>query len=254
MPPARRRLLAVVAAVVALAVAGVVAVALLRGETPEVEQRSLGPVVLVPGYGGRTASLEPLRVALEAAGREVSVVETAGDGTGDLRQQAEALGEVVDDALRRSEAPSVDVVGYSAGGVVARLYVAELGGDEVVRRVLTLGSPHHGTANAATALQTAGTCPEACAQLSPDSDLLRRLNAGDETPPGPRWVTVRTAADAVVEPVESAQLEGAVNVLVQDVCPGSRTGHGDLPGDPVVRAVLETALGVADPAPPARCP
>jgi triacylglycerol lipase len=136
------------------------------------------------------------------------------------------------------------VVGYSAGGVVARLWVRDRGGAKVTRRILTLGSPHHGTSQAALGAEFAGGCSKACQQLVPDSDLLRRLNAGDETPAGPLWVTVRSTSDQVVTPVDSAALDGALNVVVQDLCPGSTVAHGDLPGNPVVLATLTSALGV----------
>ena len=96
----------------------------------------------------------------------------------------------------------------------------------------------------------AGGCPVACERLVPDSDLLRRLNAGDETPDGPRWATVRSTGDQVVTPVDSAALDGAVNILVQDVCPGSSASHGELPGDPVTLAALTSVLGVDPPRPP----
>lgn len=245
-------MIAVGAAVLAVVV--VLVLAVTGGDQPEVDQAEPGPVVLVPGYGGGPDSVEPLREVLAAAGRDVAVVDTPGDGTGDLREQAEVVADVVDDALERYDASSVDVVGYSAGGVATRWYVRELGGDAVVRRVLTLGSPHHGTDNVTTALQGAGSCPEACEQLAPDSDLLRRLNAGDETPAGPRWATLRTADDDVVVPVDSAVLDGAVNVLAQDVCPGVTATHGDLPLAPATRAMLASTLGVAEPSAPTSCP
>ena len=76
----------------------------------------------------------------------------------------------------------------------------------------------------------------------PESDLLRRLNAGDETPAGPVWATIRSTTDQVVTPVDSA-LSGALNIVVQDVCPGSVVAHGDLPRHPVVLAALDTVLG-----------
>jgi hypothetical protein len=109
--------------------------------------------------------------------------------------------------------------------------------------VLTLGSPQHGTNQAALGVEFAGSCPPACEQLVPDSDLLRRLNAGDETPAGPLWATIRSTTDQVVTPVDSAALSGALNIVVQDVCPGSTVAHGDLPGHPVVLAALDSVLG-----------
>jgi triacylglycerol lipase len=109
--------------------------------------------------------------------------------------------------------------------------------------VLTLGSPQHGTSQAALGAEFAGGCPEACEQLIPDSDLLRRLNAGDETPDGPMWATIHSTTDQVVTPVDSAALAGALNIVVQEVCPGSTVAHRDLPRHPVVLAALNSVLG-----------
>ena len=207
-------------------------------------------MLLVPGYGGRVASLDPLAAALRATGRQVVVVQRLGDGTGDLRAEAEHLRTVAEQTLPDTGAPSVDVIGYSAGGVVARLWVRDYGGAGLARRVLTLGSPHHGTSQAALGRELAGGCPVACEQLVPDSDLLRRLNAGDETPDGPLWATVRSTGDQVVTPVDSAALDGAVNILVQDVCPDATASHGELPGHPVTLAALDSVLGADRPASP----
>lgn len=239
--------------VVAAALAGCVALLAIAGwsayqagrlDGGSVDQGVAGPVVLVPGYGGRTASLDVLAEELRAAGRTAVVVRAVGDGTGDLREQAAALGDVVDELLASSDAPSVDVLGYSAGGVVVRWWAQEGGGVAQARRIVTLGSPHHGTdaASLANAVFGAG-CPEACQQLRPDSDLLTRLNADDETAPGPRWTSIWTESDEVVTPPSSGALEGATDVALQEVCPGIVVGHGDLPRDPLVTALVLEAFG-----------
>ncbi|SER17271.1 lipase family alpha/beta hydrolase [Microlunatus flavus] len=253
LSPQRRRLVVGLLVGVGALVLALVATTVVRGLTRggPVPQDQPGPVLLVPGYGGRTASLDPLAAVLRAEGRDVTVVSLLGDGTGDLDAQAAHLADVADDVLRTSGAPSVDVVGYSAGGVVVRLWVRDHGGGEQARRVLTLGSPQHGTSVAALGAQVAGGCPTACEQLLPDSALLRRLNAGDETPAGPEWATVRSGADQVVTPTGSAALAGALNVLVQDVCPTATTSHYALPADPVVAATVRSTLGAGPPAAPA---
>ena len=164
-----------------------------------------------------------------------------GAGTQDLREQAEHLGDAVDAALEETGAPSVDLVGYSAGGVVVRIYVADLGGGSHVRRAVTLASPHHGTDLAALAGSLGSTaCPTACQQLDPDSDLLRRLNAGDETPPGPVWVALWTEDDETVVPPDSGSLDGALDISLQSVCPGVHVGHADVPRTPEVIAIVES--------------
>lgn len=253
LSPARRRvvlLLVLAALLVVLVLAAVLVVRATVGKGAPVAQDRPGPVLLVSGYGGSTRALEPLRQTLEAAGRDVVVVPPVDGGTGDIQQQAAALGTSADDAMRRFGATSVDVVGYSAGGVVARAWVRDHDGAGVARRVLSIGSPQHGTSLAGLAVGLAGQCPPACRQLEPDSDLLRSLNARDETPRGPVFVSVWSTADEVVVPAGSARLSGALDFTVQSVCPGARTAHGDLPSDPTVQAALATTLGTAAPAAP----
>ncbi|MGY5882211.1 lipase family alpha/beta hydrolase [Modestobacter lacusdianchii] len=251
LSPARRRLVLALLAVVVLAVVAV-AVPLLSGRGDDAtvaapDQDEPGPVLLVPGYGGSTRSLQGLADRLTAVGRDASVVAVPGEGTGDLTASADALAAAVDDALARTGAGSVDVVGYSAGGVIARLWAAD-GGAEQARRVLTLGSPHHGTrvADLATSLAPS-QCPEGCQQLTTDSDLLAQLNAGDETPEGPSWVSIWTTDDTTVTPPESARLDGALELPVQAICADAQVGHGQLPTDPLVQAMVLAQLAAGPP-------
>jgi triacylglycerol lipase len=251
LSPARRRL---AVGVLALAVTAILAAAvvLVLGRSPgatgePVSQARPGPVLLVPGYGGSRASLQALADRLTAEGRDATVVAVPGDGTGDLGVAADALGAAAEAALERTAAGSVDVVGYSAGGVVARLWVAE-GGADVARRIVTLGSPHHGTTLADLAGAVApAQCPLGCRQMATGSELIAALNAGDETPDGPTWVSIWTIQDETVTPPDSARLEGAVNLPVQSVCDDARVGHGDLPRDPLVQAMVLAQLGAGDP-------
>lgn len=210
-----------------------------------------GPVLLVPGYGGATTVLEALAQSLRVDGREATVVSLPGDGTGDLRESAETLAAAVEQA--RGGAGSVDVIGYSAGGLVARLWARD--NADVARRVVTLGSPHHGTglAQLGAAFQP-GSCPTACLQMVPGSELLEDLNRDDETPDGPTWLSLWTTQDEVVTPPESARLDGAVNVPLQELCPGLQLDHGGLPLSPVVRSLVVQALSADELRAPTACP
>ena len=219
----------------------VLAVVLVRDRqtSPVVDPKRPGTVLLVAGYGGSTRSLDRLAERLRASGRTVQIVPPVGDNTGDLREQA----KVLDRSARReidAGAASVDVVGYSAGGVVVRIWAAELGGADLTRRVVTLGSPHHGTDVAALAAGLlAGSCPTACRQLAPGSDVLSSL---PEAPSGPQWTSIWTTDDDLVTPPTSASLRGAVDVELQQVCADARVEHGGLPTDPLTIGLVERAL------------
>jgi pimeloyl-ACP methyl ester carboxylesterase len=245
LSPRRRALLTAVVAALALAtlatVASVVGPRLFGGTRAVPLQDQPGPVLLVPGFGGGTGGLSVLAGRLRAAGRVATVVQLPDDGTGDLHDQAAVLDRYAAAALR-SGAPSVDVVGHSAGGVVARLWAQDHDGAHQARRIVTLGSPHHGAslASAGTAVGS-GACPVACQQLAAGSRFLTGLRRPVSTPP--EWLAVWTVQDETVTPVESARLEGAVNVAVQSVCPRAVLSHGDLPTSPLVAALVLAALG-----------
>jgi triacylglycerol lipase len=245
--PRRRLLVVALAVAVILAAVGALAVAAGRGR-PAGPGSVFGetPVLVVPGYNGTPASVGTMAARLRSAGRRVEVVDLPDRGTGDLRASARALGAAVD----RTGAARVDLVGYSAGGVVVRLWLADPVEALRARRVVLLGTPNHGTelAGAAAALGP-GLCGSIC-QLAPGSALLAELNRGDETPPGPRFFSIWTALDQTVVPPATAALDGAANIRVQDVCPSARLGHGDLVTSPLALGLVVEALEGTLPDPP----
>jgi pimeloyl-ACP methyl ester carboxylesterase len=242
----RRRVLAIgIAALVAAAVAAGLVVALRPGPSqpsgvPAINR--LGPVLLVPGYGGGTGSLDLLAARIRATGRSATVLHLPGNGTGSLTDDASELNTAVSQALARG-APSVDVVGYSAGGVVVLLWARRDDGAAKARRVITLGSPFHGTRLAAGAEGfVPGACPLACQQLVPGSTLLASLDAANPADL-PGWLSLWTTDDKTVTPPDSARLAGAVSLSIQALCPAMRISHSQLPANPVVTAIVLKALG-----------
>ena len=204
-----------------------------------------GPVLLVPGYGGNTGSLAQLAQRIRAAGRQATVLPLPGHGTGSLITDAAVLNTAVIQALSKG-APSVDVIGYSAGGVATLIWARQHDGGHKGRRIVTLGSPFHGAQIASDAEAfVPGACPTACQQLVPGSTLLSQLTAS-AVPSHPRWLSLWSTGDQTVTPPDSARLAGAVNVPVQSVCPADQITHSELPVNPAVTAMVLHAIG-ADP-------
>jgi triacylglycerol lipase len=244
----RRRVLVIVAAVlaVALLVIGGIRVGQRMTRTTPKHHVGTGPpaVVLVPGYGGNRHSLAVLADRIRRTGATATVVPLPSGGTGDIEVQAGVLNNYVNRAIQRG-ARWVDVIGYSAGGVVARVWDVEHNGAGKARRIVTLGSPLHGAQLAAAgAAVDPGACPPACQELVPGSALLTRM---ERVPFSgrPSWLSLWTIDDMVVQPPESGRLSGALNIPLQSVCPGAVIEHGQLPSDPLVVGIVLRALGPA---------
>jgi pimeloyl-ACP methyl ester carboxylesterase len=187
-----------------------------------------GTVILIPGYGGGAGGLQGLAGHLQAQGRTV-VVADIGDGYGDIVGYGRSVAALAT-SLINAGAPSVDLVGYSMGGLIARSAAASNPG--AVRRVVTVASPHAGTqlAGLGAFLGNSTNCPTACQQMAPGSDFLAALPvASDDT----RWLSAWSAGDDVVRPAESSELAGAANVEVTGRCGTGALDHGGVVQSPV---------------------
>jgi triacylglycerol lipase len=248
LSPRRRMLLGGVGLLVAAA--GVVAGVLVSRGEPEPVAGRPGAVLLVPGYGGSTGSLDQLATRIRGTGRTAIVVPLAGDGTGDLAVQARVLNGYVNQAIGAGSGP-VTVIGYSAGGVIAWLWDVDYGGQGRAGKIVTLGSPLHGARIAAVGTgYDPAECPVACQQLAPGSALLTQLQ--ESTGARPPWLSLWSTDDQTVQPPDSARLAGAVNVPLQSVCPGADIQHSQLPTAPLVVGLVLRELassGVSAPAP-----
>lgn len=100
---------------------------------------------------------------------------------------------------------------HSMGGLAARAWLRAHAADARVHRIITLGTPHHGTWLARFSAVPSGR------QMAPGSDWLRRL-AADESPQRRRLFTCYYSnCDNVVFPASVATLEDADNRFVPGV-------------------------------------
>ena len=182
-------------------------------------------VVFVHGLGANRSGFLPLQALLRLAGhrRQIAVSYRS---RGSIEALALRLKRELDERVGGGR---IDLVAHSMGGLVARFYVQQLGGERRVDRLVTLGTPHRGT-------HAASFIPSALVrQLLPDGPFIRHLN---ELPPPERTrvTSIVAGRDLLVQPVEAAACPyGEVRRL-------DELGHVELLFRPEVFAEVATAL------------
>jgi pimeloyl-ACP methyl ester carboxylesterase len=197
-----------------------------RDRPPEAGQKEI-PVLLVHGYLLTSASWWVLQRWLIQRGHPVYTVDL--DVFCDIDAYEQVLHDRVEAVCRATGSPRLLLLGHSMGGLAARAYLRRCGGARIARLV-TLGSPHHGSVLARLAPGRNGHA------MRPGSAWLQRL-AQDE---GTGWpvpvVSIYSCHDNFVAPQDSSRLEGAANVAIGGI------GHLTLPFSRRVRDVLADAI------------
>src|SRR5262245_29833434 len=104
------------------------------------------PVVLVPGYVCNRGLWWALARALRARGVDCWPV-TLEPVYGPIDDLVVPFAAAVDEVLAETGYSQVVIVAHSMGGLVARAYLRDYGARKVAR-LITLGSPHHGSVHA----------------------------------------------------------------------------------------------------------
>jgi pimeloyl-ACP methyl ester carboxylesterase len=163
------------------------------------EQRT---VVLVHGYLSNRSALLPLAQYLRFRGLGPVLSFDYASSAG-VEPAAVALREYLHRHVRGGR---IDLVCHSLGGLVARLYLQELGGARRVDRCVTLGTPHGGTYNAYWLWSRIGR------ELRPDSALVERLAASAANAASVDFLSVVAGSDSLVIPRVFARHEREVHI------------------------------------------
>lgn len=155
---------------------------------------------------------------------------------------ADQLARKIDAIVAATGAPRVMVIAHSMGGLITRAYLRKHGRTRIAR-VLTIGTPHHGSM---LAWFLSGA---SLAQMRPGNPWLAALNR-ERLDPALRFVSLWSWHDSMVAPQTSSELPGAVDVAIVGV------GHNALLGDADVFAFVKSEIEderrtVAKPAPAA---
>jgi triacylglycerol lipase len=164
------------------------------------------PVVLVHGIWKSGAAFARMSRYLRERGFEVHPIDLVpNDGSAALEDLAAQIAAFV---AAKLPAGPLDLVGFSMGGVAGRYYVQRLGGHERVRRLVTVSSPHHGTATAYLAGKPGAL------QMRPGSSFLADLNGDLSALARLDVTTLWTPLDLMIVPADSSRLPVGTEVLV----------------------------------------
>lgn len=187
------------------------------------------PVLLIHGYACNSGYWLPMSKLLTRA--RISHygidLEPPGAPIDDFVPQVRAA---VQRLCAAAGSAQVVIVGHSMGGLVARAYLrdcAQRGAAPRVARVITLGTPHHGTA-----LAHFGPGSNA-AQMRRDSAWLAALAASEANTQRTLISSIYSVHDNIIAPQDSSELPGARNLVFGAI------GHVALGRHP---AILRCAL------------
>lgn len=182
-------------------------------------------LVFVHGLGANRAGFLPMRAWLRVHGHTRQLA-FGYKSRGSIEAIALRLKRMLDRHVRGGR---ISLIAHSMGGLVARCYLQELGGARRVERLVTLGTPHHGS-HAATFVPS-----PLVRQLLPDGPFIRHLNALPP-PPGVRATSIVAGRDLLVQPVDSARCPFGETIDFEEL------GHVELLFRPEVFATVLSAL------------
>lgn len=190
------------------------------------------PVMLVHGYGANSASMMFLQWMLKRMGWANVYVISYTPPTANARGLAQQVADKAKQIMAACDSDRINIVCHSMGGVLTRYALINLDLDGKVDRIVTLGSPHHGS-------RVAGLVPAmgSAAQMRHDSPFIKEVGADGDTPGDARFYSIWSEFDNFVLPVRSAVITGnARNIHVPYL------GHCSLLYSPRVARLVNECL------------
>jgi triacylglycerol esterase/lipase EstA (alpha/beta hydrolase family) len=167
------------------------------------------PVLLLHGYGCNSGYWSVLTRRLCAARISHATLDLEPI-TGAIDGYVPQVQRAVDKLCRETGAAKVVVVAHSMGGLVARAWLRAHGSARVAR-VITLGTPHHGTCLASFGMGSNAAQMRRGAD-GVESEWLRDLAAGEGAATRALITSIYSHHDNIVSPQTSSHLEGANNI------------------------------------------
>lgn len=161
------------------------------------------PVLLIHGFFCNHAVWSAVAKDLRHRGIDSLYTIDLEPVLGSINDYAEQVSRRVEQICSQTGARQVILVGHSMGGLVARAYVHWLSGWRRVAKVITLGSPHHGSELTKLLLLKGPNTR----QMDRGSRWLARLNEAEEDPMSVPTTSIYSYHDDMVAPQESSVLD-----------------------------------------------
>jgi triacylglycerol lipase len=188
------------------------------------------PVLLVHGYGCNSGYWHAMSKALLRANITHHAIDME-PVIGSIDDYVPQIHLAVERLHEETGHDKIVIVAHSMGGLAARAYLRDHGSTRVAK-LITLGTPHHGTALAhfGVGLNTHQMRWTAAEQEGIASDWLRRLAASEDESVYRLIVSIYSHHDNIISPQTSSHLRGAENIEFHAI------GHVALAFNPVIQA------------------
>jgi triacylglycerol esterase/lipase EstA (alpha/beta hydrolase family) len=150
---------------------------------------------------------------------------------GDIDHYAQQIEEAVQALLAACGKDRVIIVAHSMGGLAARAWLRSFGAQRVAR-IITLGTPHHGTDLAHMGLGANAR------QMRRNAEWLAQLDAADRGQRG-LFTSIYSFHDNIIAPQDSCHLPGARNIALPGIGHVAMGRHPD-----IAKHILAEIMGI----------
>jgi pimeloyl-ACP methyl ester carboxylesterase len=184
------------------------------------------PVLLIHGWACNSGYWNTLSKTLERS----NITHHALDlepVLADIDSYTTMIHDAIETLCRESGHASIAIVAHSMGGLAARAYLRAYGCERVTQ-LITLGTPHHGTALAN--FGKGANSRQMHWRDNAPSAWLCQLNEEEDPAVRARIVSIYSHHDNIIAPQTSSHLDGARNIAYAGI------GHVALALHPLIRA------------------
>ncbi len=187
------------------------------------------PILLVHGLTDTSHKMRKIASHLRGLGWQVYDIDlTPNSGDAKLEVLAQQVADLVEQTFPPHQ--SIDLLGFSMGGLVSRYYIQRLGGIDRVQRFISVSAPHNGTV-AAYFTTRAG-----CIQMRPNHQFIKDLNHDVDRLQQLNITSIWTPFDLMILPARSSQLGFGTDISLPVL------NHADMVSDRRTLNAISAAL------------